>query len=157
MPGASCHNAEKFINCQLDGRIFACEAEKMISLRTVLVSSLVCLCASAGMLRAQDDLVKSFASCAGRYSAEMEHAWLINDPKAEDLELRRSGFVELLEATTTAANAQFVLHHRINTKHAHARLLQTASFHSDTDESVTARKLALRLLEQCELLILGGA
>ncbi|MBO9446969.1 hypothetical protein [Ruegeria sp. R14_0] len=112
---------------------------------------------SAGLLYAEGDMVKSFAGCAGRFSAEMEHAWLLNDAKAQDYELRRGGFVSLLEATTTAENAEFVLSHRVNSKHAHARLLQTATFGSDKTKASAARRTAKQYLDQCNLLILGGA
>lgn len=112
---------------------------------------------SAGILYAESDMVKSFASCAGRFSAEMEHAWLMNDAKAQDYEQRRGGFVSLLEATATVDNAELVLSHRINSKHAHARLLQTATFGSDVAKASAARRTAKQYLDQCNLLILGGA
>nr|WP_170539807.1 hypothetical protein [Ruegeria arenilitoris] len=101
-------------------------------------------------------MVKSFAGCAGRFSAEMEHAWLLNDPKAQDYELLRGGFVSLLEATVTAEEAELVLSHRVNSKRAHARLLHTATFGSDITAASAARQTASDLLDQCSLLILGG-
>lgn len=110
-----------------------------------------------GSVFADNALVNSFANCAGRYSAEMEHAWLMSDPKAEDFEHRRKGFVSLLEATTTSENAEQVLSHRINSKHAHAALLYSASFDPDAARSEAARGAATRLLEQCNFLLLGGA
>ena len=127
----------------------------MSTLRTFLLSNL-CILASSGLLYAESGIVKSFAGCAGRFSAEMEHAWLLNDAKAQDYELRRGGFVSLLEATTTAENAEFVLSHRVNSKHAHARLLQTATFGSDETKASAARRTAKQYLDQCNLLILGG-
>ncbi|MGV6803926.1 MAG: hypothetical protein ACWA49_06950 [Ruegeria sp.] len=128
----------------------------MSTLRTFFLSVLYIL-TSSGLLSAESGILKSFAGCAGRFSAEMEHAWLLNDPKAQDYELRRGGFVSLLEATTTADNAEFVLGHRVNSKHAHARLLQTATFASDEVKASAARRAANRYLDECNLLILGGA
>lgn len=111
----------------------------------------------AGSVHADNSLVKAFASCTGRYSAEMEHAWLVNDPKASDHELRRRGFVALLEATVTPTDVRRTLSYRVNTKHAHSLLLQVATFSSDASKAKTARDTASRLLEQCDLLLLGGA
>lgn len=128
----------------------------MCILRTFFLS-IVCILVTSGLLYAESGIVKSFAGCAGRFSAEMEHAWLLNDPKAQDYELRRGRFVSLLEATTTANNAEYVLGHRVNSKHAHARLLQTATFTSDEVKASAARRAAKQYLDQCNLLILGGA
>ena len=125
-------------------------------LRTAFLS-IQCIFASAGLLSAEGDMVKSFAGCAGRFSAEMEHAWLFSDAKAHDYEARRGSFVSLLDATTTADNAELVLSHRVNSKHAHARLLQTARFSSDVAKASAARRAATYHLDQCNLLILGGA
>lgn len=127
----------------------------MGALKTIFVSAL-CTFSSIGLLHAETDMVKSFAGCAGRFSAEMEHAWLLNDPKAQDYELLRGGFVSLLEATVTAEEAELVLSHRVNSKHAHARLLHTATFGSDITAASAARQTASDLLDQCSLLILGG-
>lgn len=112
---------------------------------------------SAGLLYADNKMVHAFASCAGRFSAEVEHAWLLNDPIAEDYGLLRSGFVSLLDATTTAENADLALNHRVNSKHAHAQLLQTATFDPDATKANAARQTAKHFLDQCNLLILGGA
>lgn len=112
---------------------------------------------SAGSLHAENDLVKSFASCTGRYSAEMEHAWLISDPRADEFEARRLSFVALLDATVTPDTARQTLHYRINAKHAHAGLLQVARFNLDTSRANAARSAAARLLSQCDYLLLGGA
>ncbi|WP_170610735.1 hypothetical protein [Ruegeria arenilitoris] len=145
----------RFHKCLLDDQIFRRNAEFMGVLKTLIASS-VFLCVSAANLYADDELVKSFASCAGRYSAEIEHAWLLDDPNAKQYEMKRKGFVSLLNATIESDNAQHVLSHRVNAKHAHSALLQTGTFGSDAATSTAARRTAARLLYQCNLLLLGG-
>ena len=50
-------------------------------LRTIVFSVLSLL--SAGTALASDTPLHTFASCAGRLSAVMEHQWLMRDPASE--------------------------------------------------------------------------
>lgn len=127
----------------------------MGGLKTLVVTALT-MVSLPNAMRADADLVQTFANCAGRYSAEMEHAWLINDPTAEEFEARRGGFVSLLEATTTSETAQQAINRRVSSKFAHAALLQVATFNLDEATSSAARRTATQYLERCELLLLGG-
>ena len=105
---------------------------------------------------ADNDIAFSFAECAGRFSAEMEHAWVLSDPRAEHYENARSGFVSLLAAVATEADAQRAMSHRIETKFAHAALLQVATFNQDGVASAAARRIATVHLGQCEMFLLGA-
>lgn len=102
-----------------------------------------------------DRIERVFAGCAGRYSAEMEHAWLMGDSDSDVLQAQRSAFVSLLEATTPQGQERSVLSYRIDTKLAHASLLTLATFTDDEQKADVARSLAQQHLSQCRTLLLG--
>lgn len=86
--------------------------------------------------RAGDDsLVATFASCAGRFSAELEHAWLIDTARSDQIAQRRRHFVDLLEASVPPDRQRRALGLRIEAKAAHARLLRQATFSGDADRA----------------------
>ncbi len=105
---------------------------------------------------ALDPLIRTFAGCAGRFSAEMEHAWLMSDARAEEHEAYRASFVSLLDAAVGAGEGRSVLRSRVETKMAHAALLTLAEFSMDQDRSRTAQKTAVAHLSACKNLLLGG-
>jgi len=125
------------------------------SIKTKIAAGLAAILIS-GPATATHDLVQSFAECAGRYSAEMEHAWLIGDPAAVQFERQRSAFVSLLEATMPADAGRAVLHYRIDVKLAHAALLQQASFSRDERRAARARSAAQSRVSVCRRLLLGS-
>ena len=110
----------------------------------------------ASAAAALDDLTREFAYCTGRYSAELEHAWLMRDPAADDREARRDSFVALLEAVSSEDSAPSVLNHRISAKVAHAALLRRASFAEESDSRDHARALAASLVRSCDGFLLRG-
>ncbi len=110
----------------------------------------------AGAAQALDDLTREFAYCTGRYSAEMEHSWLINDPAAEEQEARRANFVALLDAVVTPDTGVAILNHRISAKAAQAALLARASFAEDMTIRQQSRAQASLLLESCDGFLLQG-
>lgn len=105
------------------------------------------------------EMVRLFASCAGRYSATMEHEWLMGrDGRAA--EAQRRGFVALLDAVLPDARAAGmtgpqVLNLRIEAKFAQAQLLQTASFHDDPARRDRAAQSAAREIIGCRGLLLS--
>lgn len=105
---------------------------------------------------AADEIAYSFAECAGRFSAEMEHAWLLNDPAASAIERDRSTFVSLTRATHAPGAGRAILSHRIEVKLAHAALLQRASFATHQDIAQSARRTANQHLAACRALLLGS-
>lgn len=109
--------------------------------------------ASAGM---SADLAETFAGCVGRFSAELEHAWLMNEPTADDLQGRRLTFISLLEASMPKGNARDILSVRIESKLAHASLLTAATFERNSELSHAAKVSAAAYLSACEMLILDG-
>ena len=110
----------------------------------------------AGAAQALDDLTREFAYCTGRYSAEMEHSWLINDPAAGDQEARRADFVALLEAVAPPDAGPAILNHRISAKVAQAALLTRASFAESSEIREQSRAQASLLLESCDGFLLQG-
>ncbi|WP_428511583.1 hypothetical protein [Roseovarius sp.] len=122
----------------------------MSGLRTFLV--LCCLCAGSASFAAP--LPEIFAGCTGRLSAELEHAWLMQDPDADILETRRARFEQLLAATSTPDQRSHLLDHRIRAKKAHARILSTAQFSRDTDRAGWARQRANAEIGYCQSFLL---
>ncbi len=98
---------------------------------------------------AEDPLVSAFATCAGRFSAELEHAWLVHDARSDEIEHRRTQFVELLDAMVPRDMRRRALHLRIDAKVAHAGLLTQATFSDDADQSRWAMRRAQAEIEYC--------
>lgn len=111
---------------------------------------------SVGAAEALDDLTREFAYCTGRYSAEMEHAWLMSDASAEVPEARRAAFVSLLEAVAPDGSGSSILNYRISAKVAHAALLVRASFSEDAQTQANAKAQARTHLEACDRFLLQG-
>lgn len=101
-------------------------------------------------------LPQVFAGCTGRFSAELEHAWLMQDAEAEVLELRRARFEELLAAATPEGMRSTLLDQRIKAKAAHAHILRLAQFSHEPDTSRWARRRADVEIAYCEGLLLDG-
>lgn len=127
--------------------------QKMRSLKTVFVCLSLAVSA-AGPARSQEDLRKVFASCAGQYSAMLEHAWLMQDPEADDYQRLRAEFLALLDAVGPGDRA--LLAYRIEAKFAMAGLLSQAAFGTGEDRSQRASQHAHARLDACRLILLGG-
>ena len=126
----------------------------MGGLKTLLVGLLL-VALLPGRSLAIGDLPSTFADCTGRFSAAMEHAWLVQDPRADEFEGYRDAFEALLDAVAGPADRD-LLARRIDAKAAQARLLLQARFGGDGDESDWARTRAGRHLATCRMLLLGG-
>ncbi|MCH2077278.1 MAG: hypothetical protein MK180_10395 [Rhodobacteraceae bacterium] len=110
---------------------------------------------SAAPLTASGGIEFIFAGCVGRYSAQMEHAWLLGQ-NAEDEEEKREVFLSLLEATMDAEQAEQVLAHRIASKMSQASLLTVAEFATDTDTATRAVELSQSEIQGCRSLLLDS-
>lgn len=110
----------------------------------------------AAPLAAHPDLQRTFAGCAGRYSAEMEHAWLMQDVRADHFEGRRATFVSLLEATADPATLPRMMHFRIEAKLAHRQLLTRISFGTAPGQVAQTERLAEKYLLVCDRLLLDS-
>ena len=69
----------------------------MSSIRTWAVTFMIAFCMQAQAAE-RLELSEIIASCTGRLSAEMEFAWLMSDPEADQVEGYRSHFLEILES-----------------------------------------------------------
>ncbi|MEX0311995.1 MAG: hypothetical protein AB3N17_17305 [Tateyamaria sp.] len=105
---------------------------------------------------AHETPVDAFADCAGRYSAEMEHAWLLDASDADEFQQKRATFVALLDASMPARSGRMILDRRIQAKFAHAQLLQQADLGQDRTRAQSARLIAYRHLAACQKLLLGS-
>ncbi len=121
-----------------------------------MCAALVVMASGIEQAAADSDIAFSFAECAGRFSAEMEHAWLLNDPAANAFEQDRASFVSLTDASLAPGQGRAILSHRIEVKLAHAALLQQSSFGTRPDRATMARRVADQHLSTCRTLLLGS-
>jgi hypothetical protein len=136
----------------------------MSALRTISVALAATLAAAApggALPLSAAERALAFAACAGRYSAEVEHDWLL--PPGEDpaTEARRDAFLALLDAVEPDAIADGVPPHllmatRIEEKAAQAALLERAAFHTDPLAADAALAAAERRIATCGAWLLGA-
>jgi len=110
---------------------------------------------SAERLTADTDLVRTFASCTGRLSAQMEHQWLMRDPGSDQTETRRKAMISLLEAIMDPSDGPTVLSWRIDAKLAQSQLLTRATFNRDVADANWALKRANIEIATCNGLLLS--
>jgi hypothetical protein len=96
-----------------------------------------------------DSLLRDFAVCAGRYSALVEHQWLVDGPASDASAGTRDSLLSLVEAVEEPGMGAAVLGWRIEAKVAQKALLQRAHFAKDRD----AEARAAELLQSCAALI----
>lgn len=124
----------------------------MSSLKTILM---LLTLLSGGPVTATS-LPQVFAGCTGRYSAELEHAWLVQSTASELLEARRARFEDLLAAVSSEAQRKTLLDQRIRAKTAHAHILGIALFSRDPERARWARRRAAVEIGYCESFLLEG-
>lgn len=112
----------------------------------MLIACLVGLTASP---LAADDLLRMFADCAGRYSAETEHGWLVSPGVSDVFRQRKDQFADLAAAL---GDGPEVMGWRVAAKAAQRELLMQASFAANE----TASRTALALREACDRLLPGS-
>ena len=115
---------------------------------------MLCL-ASTGSARAHDNPLQTFAACAGRLSATMEHQWLLSDPNSDRTAAQRAAMLSLVEATMTPDEGRTVLNWRIASKRAHAVRLTRATFNDDVEDATWALNRAEAELAACTGLLLS--
>jgi hypothetical protein len=96
-----------------------------------------------------DPLLREFAVCAGRYSALVEHQWLVDGPASEVSADTRDSLLALVEAVEAPGMAATVMGWRIEAKAGQRALLQRAAFARDAE----AGKRASELLQACAALV----
>jgi hypothetical protein len=135
----------------------------MSALRTITVALAATLAAAPGgaLPLSSAERALAFAACAGRYSAEMEHGWLLHPADSPAAEARRDAFLALLDAVAPDALDDGVPPHllmatRIEEKAAQAALLQRAAFHTDPLAAGAAHGAAARRIATCGAWLLGA-
>ncbi len=91
------------------------------------------------------------ATCLGRLSARIEHAYLVGEPP-DRLEQIRLTFSTLYDSMGGTAET---LQQRIAAKHQHARLLRAANLQSEARRARMAARQAEVQLETCLRMILS--
>lgn len=135
----------------------------MSALRTISVALAATLAATPGsaLPLSAAERALAFAACAGRYSAELEHHWLLHPELSPTAEARRDAFLMLLDAIEPDAIDDGVPPHRlmatrIEEKAAQAALLQRAAFHVDPLAAEAALTAAERRIATCGAWLLGA-
>ncbi|MDF0598662.1 hypothetical protein [Psychromarinibacter halotolerans] len=101
------------------------------------------------------DLTREFANCTGRYSAQMEHHWLVKAGDENPAERRRNSFAAMLDAVRPPDTGRTILAWRIEAKAAQAALLLTATFGTDPARRAAAATHARDHIARCDQLMLG--
>jgi hypothetical protein len=96
-----------------------------------------------------DPLLREFAVCAGRYSALVEHQWLVDGPGSEASAGTRDSLLALVAAVEDPGMAATVMGWRIEAKVAHKALLARAHFARDAVAETRSREL----LQACAALV----
>ncbi len=121
---------------------------KTIAITIVLLGS-AWTTAASGSPGAADSQLRSFAACAGRLSAMMEHQWMFDGAASERTKAQRAAVIELINAIMEPAQGRDVLHWRLMAKHAQSVLLTRATFNDDPDDAAWAETQAVRLTQDC--------
>lgn len=125
----------------------------MSVLRTILICLLGLI--PAGVLAMPQEPLRTFAACAGRLSATMEHQWLMSDPSSDRTKAQRTAMLSLVEAVMAPDQGPLVLGWRIDAKQAHAVLLTRATFSDDASDAEWALQQAETQVAHCTGLLLS--
>lgn len=109
----------------------------------------------AGAGLAHDNPLHTFATCAGRLSAVMEHQWLMSDPASDRTKNQRAAMLSLVEAIMSPDQNRDVLNWRVEAKQAHAVLLTRATFNGNPADAAWAMRRAETELAACTGLLLS--
>ena len=97
----------------------------------------------------------TFATCAGRLSAVMEHQWLFDGPASEQTKQQRAAIIGLIAAIMPPDRGPEVLQWRIAAKVAQSALLTRAIFNADAHDAAWAQQQATRFTRECTGLLLS--
>lgn len=135
----------------------------MSSLRT-FTAALIAVCLSSPGVSGpvsltapavENDMVRLFASCTGRLSAQIEHQWLMADPGSDATHAQRAHLIELLDTVAPPHAGRQILNWRIDAKQAQSVLLTRATFNRDASDASWARARADREIANCTAMLLS--
>ncbi|MEC7761818.1 MAG: hypothetical protein VX874_07935 [Pseudomonadota bacterium] len=124
-------------------------------MKTILQAGLATLLIPSALTAGTADLVRQFATCSGRLSAQMEFQWLLGDDAADQTRRERAAMIALLDAVTHPDERRSALATRIQAKHAQNVLLTRATFNADEDDAAWAAARAEVEIGSCRALILS--
>jgi len=128
-------------------------------MRQVLCIAWLCLAGlapTAQVANAQTtDPLYTFATCAGRLSAQMEFEWMFDGPGSERTEAQRATMIGLMSSVMPADMGREVLSWRIGAKAAHSALLTRAAFSDEPEDAVWATRRAEALVSECTSMLLS--
>lgn len=117
----------------------------------------LCMLTAVPVARAeQAEFAMTVAGCVGRFSAEVEHAWLLQGDQTSILERQREALLSILAAVEANVSQRALLLHRIDVKLAHAALLAASTFGRDKTRALWAQKQSHNYKDRCAGLILDG-
>ncbi|MEM6609865.1 MAG: hypothetical protein AAF689_14965 [Pseudomonadota bacterium] len=121
--------------------------------RHILPAALIAATVAAPQVGADTpgDPLRFFADCAGRFSAELSHRWMMSDPTADDIEALRAALLEIVASLTPDGAGREVLNWRLQARTAHSALLSRASFQDDG----WAAERATAHINHCAAFLLG--
>lgn len=90
---------------------------------------------------AADPLLRDFAICTGRYSALVEHQWMVDGPASEQSARVRDALWSLVEAVAGPGEAQAAMGWRIEAKAGQRALLARAWLNDDQAAEVRSAQL----------------
>lgn len=123
---------------------------------TIMRAALLALCLPTPVIsEPADDLVTTFATCTGRFSALMEHQWLMGDARADATQRQRARMETLLFSIMPQDRARQTLARRIEAKFALSTLLTRASFNRDKRDAARATNRMEVQIASCNALLLG--
>lgn len=127
----------------------------MGSMKTLLVATALASALNGPLQALENNALQTFATCAGRLSAVMEHQWMFDGPASERTAVHRAHLLDLVAAVMEPEHAPDVLQWRISGKQAQAVLLARSVFNSDADDAAWARAMALDFEQGCTGLLLS--
>lgn len=98
---------------------------------------------------AADPLLRQFAVCTGRFSALVEHQWLVDGPASEGSAVMRDSLWSLVEALAGAQETKAAMGWRVEAKAGQKALLARAHFTGDR----AAEMRSAQLLQACADLV----
>jgi hypothetical protein len=105
-----------------------------------------------------EGLLRRFADCTGRYSAQVEHLWAVDGPASEAAARRRDTLADLTEAALPRPDPDWTaraMAWRIEAKAAQRQLLAQATYGRAGTDADRARTLAQGFLGECDRLLAG--
>jgi hypothetical protein len=128
-------------------RFCAPNAEMARGLETLLTAMAFGVAGGAPALA--DPLLRDFAICAGRFSALVEHQWMVDGPASDRSAETRDSLLALVEAVKEPGMEAAAMGWRIEAKMAQKALLAQAHFGKDA----MAERRARELLQACAALV----